>query len=270
MVHDPHHTQSFTTRFYKDIMPMVYGIGASIVIAGAMFKLLNWPGGALMLGLGLTTEAIIFFLSSFEPKEKELDWTKVYPELLEGYDGSSATVTRNSAQGPVGEKLEEMFAQAKIDGALIERLGQGMHHLSDTVANFNTIPNLSAATEKYTQNIEKASEVLEHVHEAHAGAIGAMHKLMSVSQDTQDYHEQVQNVTETLSALNIAYKKELQDVDTRSKTTHEVHTRIADSMEKMQAASEEAEKFETALAQLSGKISSLNSIYGNMLTALKN
>ena len=224
---------------------MVYGIGAAIVIAGAMFKLLNWPGGAIMLGLGLTTEAVIFFLSSFEPKEKELDWTKVYPELLEDYDGNSAA-TRNTAQGPVGEKLEEMFAQAKIDSALIDKLGQGMRHLSDTVANLSSIPDLTVAT------------------------VGAMHKLMSISQDTQDYHEQVQNVTETLSALNIAYKKELQDADLRSQTTHEVHAHIADSMGKMQAASQEAEKFETELAQLSEKIASLNSIYGNMLTALKN
>lgn len=269
MAHNPQNKKSFVTRFYKDIMPMVYGIGAAIVIAGAMFKLLNWPGGAIMLGLGLTTEAVIFFLSSFEPKEKELDWTKVYPELLEDYDGNSAA-TRNTAQGPVGEKLEEMFAQAKIDSALIDKLGQGMHHLSDTVANLSNIPNLTIATEKYTQNIEKASEALEAAQEVHTNAVGAMHKLMSISQDTQDYHEQIQNVTETLSALNIAYKKELQEADLRSQTTHEVHAHIADSMGKMQTASQEAEKFETELAQLSEKIASLNSIYGNMLTALKN
>ena len=260
----------FKTKFYKDIVPKIYGIGAAVVILGAMFKLLHWPGASLMLVLGLSTEAVIFFLSAFEPKEKGIDWTKVYPELEEEYEGGPVVTTRSQSQGPVGEKLDEMLAQAQIDGALIERLGQGMHRLSDSVANMATMPDLSVATEKYTNNIEKASEALENIYEAHAGTLGAMHKLLSISQDTQDYHEQVQNVTETLSALNIAYKKELQEADLRSKATHEVYNNIGASMERMQTASEETAKFETELAQLSSKIAALNSIYGNMLTALKN
>jgi gliding motility-associated protein GldL len=78
-------------RFFKVVMPKVYGIGAAVVIAGAMFKLLNWPGGALMLGLGLTTEAIIFILSAFEPQHEEVDWTRVYPELNANYQGELTT-----------------------------------------------------------------------------------------------------------------------------------------------------------------------------------
>ena len=264
----PHN--DFKKKFYADIMPKFYGIGASVVILGAMFKLLNWPGGAFMLGVGLFTEAIIFLLSAFEPKEKELDWTKAYPGLLEGYEGGAATSARSHASGPIGEKIDDMFAQAKIDSALIERLGQGMHRLSDSVANMAAMPNLAAATEKYTVNVEKASETLERMHEAQAGALSAINGLANASQETQGYHEQVQNITETLGALNSAYKQELQETNLRSKTTHEVYTRIAESMEKMQAASEETERFETALAQLSGKLDSLNDIYGNMLSALKN
>jgi gliding motility-associated protein GldL len=258
----------FKTKFYKDIMPKVYGIGAAVVIAGAMFKLLNWPGGALMLGLGLTTEAIIFFLSSFEPKEKELDWTKVYPELLGAYEGST-TLTSVRSHGSVGEKIDDMFAKAQIDSALIERLGQGMHHLANTAASLAPISDFSEVARKYTVNIERASEVLENMYAAHEGALDAMHRLVSVSQGTQDYHEQIKNITETLSTLNIAYQQELQEAGVRSQITHDVCTRIAGAMERLQTASEEAEKFEVELAQLSAKIASLNGIYGNMLTALK-
>jgi gliding motility-associated protein GldL len=259
----------FKTKFYKDIMPKVYGIGAAVVIAGAMFKLLNWPGGALMLGLGLTTEAIIFFLSSFEPKEKELDWTKVYPELLGAHEGSAA-LTSAKSHGPIGEKIDDMFAKAQIDSVLIERLGQGMHHLANTATNLATMSDFSEVAKKYTVNIARASGVLENMYTTHESALDAMHRLGSASQGTQDYHEQIQNITETLVALNTAYKQELQEADLRSKITHNVYTRIVDSMEKLQAASEETKKFETELAQLSGKIASLNGIYGNMLTALKN
>jgi gliding motility-associated protein GldL len=251
-------------------MPKVYGIGAAVVIAGAMFKLLNWPGGALMLGLGLTTEAIIFFLSSFEPKEKELDWTKVYPELLGTPHEGGTTLASARLHGPVGEKIDDMFAKAQIDSALIERLSQGMHRLANTAASLAPMSDFSEVAKKYTGNIEKASEVLENMCVAHEGALNAMNRLVSVSQGTQDYHEQIQNITETLSTLNIAYKQELQEAGLRSQITHDVCTRMADAVGKLQMASEEAERFEAGLAQLSAKISSLNSIYGNMLTALKN
>mmetsp|Transcript_10277 Transcript_10277/g.23741 ORF Transcript_10277/g.23741 Transcript_10277/m.23741 type:complete len:251 (+) Transcript_10277:1414-2166(+) len=249
-------------------MPKIYGIGASIVITGAMFKLLNWPGGVWMLGLGLTTEAIIFFLGSFEPEEKGLDWTKVYPELLDTHDASASPVSTRPLH-PVRKKLDDLFAQAQIDGALIERLGQGMQRLSDTAANLASVPDLTEVTQKYLTNIEKATIVLGNIGEVQEGTLSAMNRLVHISQSMQDYHSQVRGITETLRALNTVYKQEVQEADVRSKTTHEVYHRIAGSIKKLQSASEEAERFETALAQLSEKLASLNSIYGNMLLALK-
>jgi len=254
-------------KFYKVIMPKIYGIGAAIVIAGAMFKLLNWPGGGLMLGLGLTTEAVIFFLSSFEPQAKEVDWTVVYPELKEGYEGPP---TRRSQVGEsFGEKLDDMLAQAQIDAALVDRLGQGMHRLAETATQMGQLTDAAAATEKYALNVEKASEVLESIYEAHAGTLGAMHKLTDIAQHTQQYHEQIQNLSETLGSLNATYKQELQGAHLRLETTKDVHTNIAESMGKLQEASEEAEKFKLELSNLSEKIAALNSVYGNMLSALK-
>lgn len=255
------------TKFYKVIMPKIYGIGAAVVITGAMFKLLNWPGGGLMLGLGLTTEALIFFLSAFEPQAKELDWTKAYPELLEGYEGTATP--RLQPINSLGEKLDAMFAQASIDATLIERLGQGMQRLADSVAQIVNLPSAAEATEKYTANVEKASKVLESIHTVHENALGAIHKLADTSQTTRHYHEQVQHLIDTLSALNATYKEELQEAQLRSKTAREVHTSVAESMNKMQDASDETERFKLELSQLSEKLASLNGIYGNMLTALK-
>lgn len=255
-------------KFYQGIMPKIYGIGAAIVITGAMFKLLNWPGGGLMLGLGLTTEAIIFFLSSFEPQVKETDWTKVYPELIEGYQGPPTT--RAQPINSLGEKLDDVFAQANIDAALIERLGQGMQRLTDATTQIANLNSAVQATEKYVLNIEKASEALESLYTAHESALGAIHKLADVSQNTQHYHEQIQNLTGTLDALNVTYEKELQEAQLRFETTKDVYINIAESMNKLREASDETGRFKLELASLSEKISSLNSVYGNMLTALKN
>lgn len=270
MAHVTHEENSFTHTFYQVIMPKVYGIGAAIVIFGAMFKLLNWSGGALMLGVGLTTEAIIFLLSAFEPPAKEVDWTRVYPQLADDAYVGGVVSPSSHAQGPIAEKLDEMFAQAKIDSQLIERLGQGMHRLSDTMANVSAMPDVSEATQQYAQNLHKASEALSSVHNAHTQTVGAIENMADAAQQAKAYQEQVQHATESLTALNNAYMNELQAIDLRNKSNQEVYSSIAASMEQMQNASEETEQFKVELGQLNQKIASLNSIYGNMLTALKN
>lgn len=167
------YSKDFKTKFYKNVMPKIYGIGASVVIAGAMFKLLNWPGGSLMLGLGLTTEAIIFFLSSFEPQEKEIDWTKVYPELLEGYQGGVAR-HNSHADGPIGEKLDAMFSQAKIDDELIEKLGQGMQRLSESVANLASMHELSATTVQFEKELTELNDKLAALNKLYGNMLAAL------------------------------------------------------------------------------------------------
>ena len=76
--------------FYSNVMPKIYGIGAAVVILGAMFKILDWQGANWMIGIGLSTEAVIFFLSAFEPRPQEVDWSKVYPELAGGESSGRA------------------------------------------------------------------------------------------------------------------------------------------------------------------------------------
>ena len=113
----------FQELFFSTIMPKVYGIGAAIVIVGAMFKILHITGAGVMLAVGLSTEAIIFFLSAFEPKKSEPDWTKVYPELDEDFQGASsarAVKSNNQQQDSVSKKLDTMLESAKIGPELVD------------------------------------------------------------------------------------------------------------------------------------------------------
>ena len=108
----------FQELFFSTIMPKVYGIGAAVVISGAMFKLLHLQGAGVMLGVGLTTEAIIFFLSAFEPPHREVNWAKVYPELADDYDGPPAARRQVSSgggqDGSVTKKLDHMLVKMPI------------------------------------------------------------------------------------------------------------------------------------------------------------
>jgi len=72
------------SRGAKRVTNMVYGLGASVVILGALFKIMHWPGGNEMLIAGLIVEALVFAYSAFEPIDDDLDWSLVYPELAGG------------------------------------------------------------------------------------------------------------------------------------------------------------------------------------------
>lgn len=261
---------NFVHKFYKVIMPKIYGIGASIVIFGAMFKLLNWPGGAFMLGLGLTTEAIIFILSSFEPQEKEVDWTRAYPELKEDYEGPLGVARQQSqSHESISGKLDELFAQARIDGALIDKLGNGMKSLAESTQHIASLTHTAQATQQFTINLERASENLATLYGTQSGLLDAMKKLDGLAQYTQGFYEGLQNITETLSKTNNMYATELQDINQRLEGTKTAYASLTDTIYQLQTASSQTENFSAELAALNEKLSALNNVYGNMLTALK-
>jgi gliding motility-associated protein GldL len=260
----------FVHKFYQDAMPKIYGIGASIVIFGAMFKLLNWPGGALMLGVGLTTEAIIFFLSSFEPQAKETDWAKVYPELNDNYEGPSGVNKQQRQSGDsVSGKLDEMFAQAKIDGLLIDKLGSGMKALAESTEHIASLTRTAQVTQQFTLNLEKASDGLGDICIAQTSLLQAMKTLDDVGQYTNGFHDGLRDITVTLGRVNAVYSNDLQTINRQLEDTKTAYTSLTDTIYQLQTASNQTETFRSELAALNEKLSSLNNVYGNMLIALK-
>ncbi len=260
----------FSYKFYKVIMPKIYGIGAAIVILGAMFKLLNWSGGGFMLGLGLTTEAIIFILSAFEPQAKEIDWTKAYPELEDGQEGvRSVHRNHDAVDVSVSSKLDELFEKAQIDQQLLEKLSNGMQALATSTQHIANLANTAQATQQFTANLEQASTMLANTCEAQTNFLQAMQGFEGLSQHTQAFATSLQNMTATLDKVNDTYTADLQDMDTKLQDTKTAYTNLTDAMQQLQAAGDQIQVFREEMALLSSKLSSLNNVYGNMLTALK-
>lgn len=150
----------FESHGFKKTMGMVYGFGGSIVIIGALFKILHWPFADLMLIVGLGTEAIIFAISAFEPVHKEVDWSLVYPELA-GIDPMEKKESKN--KGTVSQQLDKMLEEAKIGPELIDSLGSGLKSLSANVNEMANLSNATVATNEFTQNVQKASKSIEGV-----------------------------------------------------------------------------------------------------------
>jgi gliding motility-associated protein GldL len=271
----------FNDLLYKTIMPKIYGIGASVVILGAMFKILHLPGAGAMLGVGLTTEAIIFFLSAFEPPHHDPDWSKVYPELAEDYEGAAPASRRIGKGGDqVSQKLDKMLEQAKIGPELVESLGRGMNRLSDNVAKMNNMGDVGAITKDYADSLKQSTGVMNEVNKSYDTTLKAMQEMASVSksatadmanssQNAKEYHTQVQSVTKNLEALNAVYELELQDANSHVKAMNKFYSNLTTSLESMSKATEDAEQFKSEIKQLTSNLSSLNTVYGNMLTAMK-
>ncbi len=262
----------FVALMFRTIMPKVYGIGAAVVIIGAMFKILHLDGANQMLMIGLTTEAIIFFLSAFEPPHSEPDWSKVYPQLAEDYEGPVAAprISNKAGGGPsASQELDKMMEKAKIGPELIESLGKGMRNMADSAGKMSNLADAAVATNDYANNVKTASKSLSEMNKSYATTAQAMTAMADATKDSKEYHAQVQNVTKNLSALNAVYEMELKDADSHVKAMNKFYTNMAGALDGMAKAGEKTKTFANELDKLTGNLTSLNNVYGNMLTAMR-
>jgi hypothetical protein len=202
----------FESKGFKKVMAYIYGWGASVVIIGALFKIMHWPGANLMLILGLGTEALIFFVSVFEPPHAEYDWTLVYPELA----GIEPSEKKNKSQGTISQQLDKMLVEAKVGPELISSLGNGLKSLSDNVKDMSSLSNATLATNEYTSNINKASKAIESIGVASneisssmstfAGGLTTMvNNLSSTANDSAEFKENINKLNKNLGTLNNVY-----------------------------------------------------------------
>src|SRR5688572_406453 len=246
------------------LMPKIYGIGAAIVIVGALFKIQHWEGAGIMLTVGLLTEAVIFFLSAFQPQPHDPDWARVYPQLADDYSGDAG----NSGVG-LTKKLDDMLKDANVSPDSISSLGQGLNRLSATTAQMADLSDATLATDEYTTKVKSAANSLERINEAYSHTVEAITQMAGATTDAREYHEQVQNVTKNLGALNAVYEMELQDANNHLKSMNKFYGSLSAAMENLTDASKDTAQFKEEVSKLTQNLHSLNNVYGNMLAAMR-
>ncbi|MDO7848770.1 gliding motility protein GldL [Hymenobacter sp. M29] len=253
-------------------MPKIYGIGAAVVIVGALFKIEHWAGADIMLIVGLGTEAVIFFLSAFQPAHKEHDWSLVYPELSEGYDPSTGNPSLSTSDGSakgLTMKLDDMLKNANVTPEALTNLGQGLNRLSTTTSQLSQLGEATNVTDEYTKKVRSAADSLEKINVAYSNTVDAISAMSNATSDAKEYHMQVQNVTKNLGALNAVYEMELQDANTHLKSMNQFYGTLSKAMDNMTQAGKDTESFQKQVADLTGNLTSLNRVYGNMLNAMR-
>ncbi len=195
----------------KKFMNMAYGLGAAIVIVGALFKIIHFEIGPLtgnvMLTIGLVTEAIIFALSAFEPVDEDLDWSLVYPELAGGQ--SSKREANEDAQGLLSKKLDNLLKEAKIDGELIASLGDSIKNFEGAAKNMSTTVDSIEATKKYGEELSLAAAQMESLNSLYKVQLESINKQAAINEESVEnaakLKEQMQSLASNLSSLNGVY-----------------------------------------------------------------
>ena len=274
------------SKGYKNFMSKLYGWGAAVVIIGALFKINHWPGGTLMLIIGMGTETVIFFLSAFEPPHVEFDWTLVYPQLA-GMDSPEAIASANKnellsseeennlpvSSDPLTARLDQMLEEANITPELIERLGHGMENLAESANSISGIASAAASTDKFVSSLDSASEAVNKMKTASE----AVNNLTTIYEETAQaltsgdasYADEMKKLASSLASVNAMYEMQLQTSTSQLEATKEVEERIQAMMANFAGSAEGVVKYKEQVDALSRKVAELNNVYGNMLAAMQ-
>ena len=193
-------------------MNFAYGMGAAVVIVGALFKIIHLELGPLtgnrMLTVGLLVEAFIFALSAFEPVDNELDWSLVYPELNGGISKDKKDKPAD-AQGILSQKLDAMLKEAKIDGELMSSLGNSIKNFEGAAKAISPTVDSISATKKYSEELSMAAAQMESLNSLYKVQLESASRNAEANKEIAEnagkLKEQMQSMTANIASLNNVY-----------------------------------------------------------------
>jgi len=245
--------------------------GATVVIIGLLFKIQHLPFGGLFISIGLGAEAILFFILGFQREEVEIDWTKAYPELAHDYTGElPKAAARPAISGGVSTTaaLDKMLEEAKIGPELVGSLAEGLRTFGDKVNSISKVADAGEATTAFTTKVKQATDSYDKLSSSFEKASGNLLELANTNVDSKAYHDQVNSLAKNLSALNAVYELELQDSSAHLKSMNKFYQNLSLTMNNFNESLEDSKQFKDEVGRLAKNLSSLNAIYGNMLTAM--
>ncbi len=261
----------FETKRWKTIMNFIYGIGAAVVIVGALFKILHWPGANGMLMVGLFTEAGIFIISAFEPVHMDPDWSLVYPELA-GMESDRPKALSKSSDGSVSQQLDALLESNNIGSDLIFSLGTGLKSLSTNVSEMSQLTNATVATNEYTSNVQKASKTMAEISDSstsvnsslnnfNGGLTNILTNLSETEGATIEYASNVQKASKTMAEISDSSTSVNSSLNNFSGGLNNILSNLSETEGTTLSFKEE-------MSKLNRNLTSLNSIYGGMLSAM--
>lgn len=254
----------FHSKAFKVTMSRIYGLGAAVVIVGALFKILHWKGANEMLMVGLLTEAAIFAISAFEPIKEDVDWTLVYPELA----GMDPKKEKEKDKRSMTKELDKMLEEARIEQSMVNKLGEGLRNLGENVQKMTVASDAALATNEYAERVKAAAGSVNQLNSSYAKAIQAIDEMGKTGDISSEYNDKVSEVTQKLAALNSVYEMELQESNNHIRQLNNFYTSLSKAVGNLADTEEATAHLKVEFGKLNQNLSSLNTVYGNMLSAM--
>jgi gliding motility-associated protein GldL len=274
----------------KRVIAMAYGLGASVVIAGALFKLMHWPFASAMLIAGMGTEAVIFVISAFEPLPKEYHWDTVFPELSESTivpDNRPTMRSQQTGRGGGGSSSSGggggVNFDLNIDQGTTEGLKENIRKFSDSMGQMSELSNLVTAASDLAGKMYSTSDSIVSIGESAGALSDSYNKSSQVIQQINEqskagleqiytgyeyYRGQLETLGRTMGALNSSYELYLQESQKIQDDYGVLHNEIQQLAGNINISISETQKLGVQMTSLNNNVENLNTIYGSMLTAV--
>ncbi len=236
-------------------------LGAALVIWGALRKITHQPDADTWLWIGLTTEAVIFLIYGI--------LYAVYPPVKDSsHDEEQFSVVGAQTRAAFGS-MDKMLAEADINPDTMKKLGEGFKQLNTTVSGLNNISDTIAATGDFSAKTKEVTGQLDKVKDAYTTAANSVGAFNTATEGAKVFHDQIQVLTKNLSSLNTIYELELQESNNHLKALNSFYGKLAQTSESLLSSADDAKKVQSQIGDLANNLGRLNSIYGNMLSAMQ-
>ncbi|MDB5251927.1 MAG: gldL [Flaviaesturariibacter sp.] len=234
--------------------------GASLVIWGALRKITHASDADFWLFFGLTTEAVIFALYGV--------LYLVYPAVKDNFHNEEQMVS-TSSQGKVLGSMDKALMEADITPTNLNKLGENFKKLNTTISNMNNIADVVSTTGDYTTKTKEVTAALAQVKDAYIGAANSVGAFNQASEGAKIFNDQMQVMTKNLSSLNAMYEMELKEGSNHVKALNTAFGKLSETSTTMAATADDAKRMQEQVAGLANNLARLNSVYGNMLSAMQ-
>ncbi len=239
-------------------MDVGVSIGAAAVIFGALQKILHTPIADTWLKIGLYTEAVIFLVYGV--------LYLIYPAVKEDYEGKPKLAT---AGNPALNNMDKMLQDADITPANLKKLGEGFQKLGTTVSGISDVSDVVKSTGDFSAKTKEATSAISTMATAFSSSAATMQSFNTASESAKGFHEQVQVLTKNLGSLNTIYELELKESNNHLKALNGFYGKMAEASQAMMSSVDDANKVKTEIGSLATNLGKLNSVYGNMLSAMQ-
>ena len=267
------------TKGYRNFMSKLYGIGAAVVIIGALFKINHYTGADTMLIIGLGTESVIFFFSAFEPPHRDPDWSLVYPQLAGMDDDKAHDPKSMGKKDAVSQELDKMLENAKIGPELIASLGTGLTRLSDTTSKLSNVADASLANDKYVTTMKTATESAGVLNDSYRKTALTLDQSIHASEEQLTHIKSTAKSAANLSSMFTEVSESLKEDVNASKAFsasivnaassankfiekyNESATLLSQTAETLNASASGGAAYNKELQRISTNLSALNALY---------